>query len=698
MRLVKFRVTNFRSVTDSGWIDTDNITCLIGTNEAGKTNLLIPLWKLNPAKGGKIDPLADYPRKRYSDLRSKDTPKPVFIEAVFEISGELVTQISQKSGFSQEQVRTVWVSRDFNDDLKVVFPDATVPKGIPISKIIELWQAALVELRKINKLKTEEEACNKILLMLEQQIEKMNSENLSDYTLEQLSEMLKVIDSGIPEQHSKTSSFIPRVIKLQDDLKDLIGILSKPSPETFDEIKKLIINNLPRFVYYSNYGNLDSEIYLPHVITNMSRENLGPTQEAKTRTLKVLFEFVKLQPNEILELGRENTSQSSPLSEDEIKKTAEKKKERDVLLQSASAQLTDSFRKWWKQGTYRFRFAADGDHFRIWVSDEKRTDDIELESRSSGLQWFFSFYLIFLVESRNSHKNAILLLDEPGLTLHPIAQRDLSKFFESLSQTNQILYTAHSPFMVDPDQLDRVKAVFVDNNGATCVSADLKITDSQPQQSHSIYPVYAALGLSVSSTLLEGCQAVIVEGPSDQYYLTAIKNYLIGKGKITPAREMIFLPSGGVSGIKAIIPIVSAKSDDLPYVILDSDRNGIDAAKNLISNLYSGSKDHVINIDNLTGLSDSEIEDILPPELFADIVTKQFRGPEKDFSEYYVAGRPIVPQIEAYAAEYHIALPAGWKVEAAKSFKSRLQKNNDCVSQDTREVEIWHNLFKRLLS
>lgn len=46
MQLLKFRVTNFRSVEDSGWIDVDRVAAFIGVNESGKTNLLAPLWKL----------------------------------------------------------------------------------------------------------------------------------------------------------------------------------------------------------------------------------------------------------------------------------------------------------------------------------------------------------------------------------------------------------------------------------------------------------------------------------------------------------------------------------------------------------------------------------------------------------------------------------------------------------------------------
>jgi predicted ATP-dependent endonuclease of OLD family len=178
-----------------------------------------------------------------------------------------------------------------------------------------------------------------------------------------------------------------------------------------------------------------------------------------------------------------------------------------------------------------------------------------LENRSTGLQWFLSFYLVFLVESTETHKDAILLLDEAGLSLHAIAQQDLSKFFESLSLTNQIIYTTHSPFLVDSDHLDRVKAVYVDAQGATKVSADLRASERNPAQSQSIYPVHAALGLSVSTILLQGCQSIIVEGTSDQFYLSAIKNYLISKGSITPKRELLFVPAGGVKGITIMVPV-----------------------------------------------------------------------------------------------------------------------------------------------
>jgi hypothetical protein len=42
MKLIAFRIRNFRSIVDTGWqnISQDNITCLIGQNESGKTSVL----------------------------------------------------------------------------------------------------------------------------------------------------------------------------------------------------------------------------------------------------------------------------------------------------------------------------------------------------------------------------------------------------------------------------------------------------------------------------------------------------------------------------------------------------------------------------------------------------------------------------------------------------------------------------------
>src|ERR1700751_231186 len=124
MRLTKFKVTNFRSIEDSGWIDAGNVTALIGTNESGKTNVLMPLWKLKPAKDGEINPLADYPRKQYNEIRLMST-KPVFIQTYFEMTDDLCRQVARMTGASIEDVKSVSVSRDLGGGYYVSFPNAT---------------------------------------------------------------------------------------------------------------------------------------------------------------------------------------------------------------------------------------------------------------------------------------------------------------------------------------------------------------------------------------------------------------------------------------------------------------------------------------------------------------------------------------------------------------------------------------------
>lgn len=481
-----------------------------------------------------------------------------------------------------------------------------------------------------------------------------------------------------------------------DDLHALLATETAPSPSAVPGVKEAVLAALPKFVYYSNYGNLDSEIYLPHVVQNLSRSELGAKEAAKARTLRVLFRFVRLEPAEILTLGQDHKDPSRQPTETEIAAIAEKKRERSILLQSAGTDLTTKFKQWWKQGNYRFRFEADGDHFRIWVSDDRRPEEIELESRSTGLQWFLSFYLVFLVESQGgAHQSAILLLDEPGLSLHPLAQRDLAEFFNGLATTNQIVFTTHSPFLVDADRLDRVRKVYVDEDGTTRASPDLRKSSAKNAQAGAAYAVYSALNLNVSESLLLGCQPVVVEGASDQHYLTAIKVLLISQRLIAPARELVFPPGGGTKTLRITASILTGRDDELPFTLLDGDAMGVRMIKELSTNLYSADIQKLLCTDTYVGFAGSEVEDLFPPEMVADAVDRHLRSADLPFAEMLKAG-PIVPQIELWAKSQSVELEFGWKVEVAKRVKqSLLSKGMDAVGSS--RIGMWTTMFEDFL-
>lgn len=690
MKLVKFKVTNFRSVDDSGWIEADDVTVLIGTNESGKTNVILPLWKLNPAKEGAVIATSDYPRKSYNDFRTQE-PKPIFISAIFKLDDSFAKELSIKSGLPIDNFQEVQVSRRFDGTYLVSFVNVNILRTVKKEEIEKILIDAEAHLSEISALKSEEDI--KGLLISSLQTVRKSLQLFEEVGEEQIRGMLTTLSAVKTDTAPKSGGVVPCFLSIRSRIEALVTEITKKHPNDIEELKDLVISRLPKFVYYSTYGNLDSDIYLPHVINNMARTDLGIKEAAKARTLKVLFEFVNLSPQEILELGRDFKDPNRQPTSDEVAKIAEKKKERSILLQSASTMLTKQFREWWKQGEYRFRFEADGDHFRIWVSDDKRPEEIELEGRSTGLQWFLSFYLVFLVERADAHENAILLLDEPGLSLHPLAQQDLSKFFDGLAKDNQLIYTSHSPFLVEADRLDRARKVYISKDGVSKVTSDLRASDDESSQKGASYAVNAALGLSVAESLLLGCEPVIVEGPSDQHYLTAIKILLNSAGKLNIGRELLFPPAGGAKGVKVVANLLGSRDEQLPIALFDSDTLGDETVRSLRKDLYADFPKLVFQIDTFTGMAGSEIEDLIPSSLIITQLDKWQRGAAVPFSEKYISGMPIVPQIEKWSKEYNISLSSpGWKVDLAKRVKQQLISDGyGAIAPEY--IERWVELF-----
>lgn len=683
MKLTKFRVHNFRSIIDSTWIDCDNVTNIIGVNESGKSNALIALWKLNPAHDGQINLLEDLPRNEYAKLKN-DCEYTKFIEVYFELddSDYLLKELVDLTGHEAEELKLIYLSRFYSNKYYYSFPNEKTITALPANDLCELLKSSLSKIKEIepniNKEITYKSAVITALELVEKQLQDKNLLKKEEFN--EIKETLEITVE--PSANSKISPIIDNIQKKINEKLSAFNI----KPIKNDEVFKKLISSIPKFVYYSNYGNLDSEIYLPQVIENLKRTDITGVAAAKARTLKVLFQFIGLDPQEILELGQEPQN-TNP---EQIKDFAKKRDERTVLLNSASSKLTKSFKDWWKQGNYVFDLRADGKFFKIWVSDEKRPEKIELEARSTGLQWFLSFYLIFLVETQNTLKNSILLLDEAGLSLHPLAQKDLLNFFKSLSEKNQIIHTTHSPFLVDTDNIDNVKIAYVNEDGQTMLSNNLR-ANSDPKKSTSIYAVHAALGLSVSDILLNGCTPVIVEGPSDQYYFNAIKNYLISNGKFKSTKEIVFMPAGGVKGVSAIASIISA-NNELPFVILDADSSGQSFKNKLLKELYKDEPGKIISLDDIANKENIEVEDIIPYKCLDKAINKFFNNIDDfDFEDSYNEDEPIIPQIEAAATKYSISLPKGYKIELAKFAKNKILK----LTEGHDFESLWAKIFDK---
>ena len=686
MKLIRFRVTNFRSIKDSTWIDCSDVTNIIGINEAGKSNALLALWKFNPTDKAEINLLEDLPRNEYSSLKNSCQELP-FIEVIFRLEDddELLKKLIKITGRRKEELSEIHIKRFYSGEYSYEFPHEETITELPSKEFITFIEEKTNAISKIStESKVEKHYKATVESILNCYIDELQQIVMIDKNL--LQEFISNTENtgAKPSAKSEIQPIVNDVLKY---FREQMELLSRPQIRC-DEVWQQVFSLMPNFVYYSNYGNLDTEIYLPHVIDNLERNDIAGAVAAKVRTLKVLFDFIGLNPKEILELGND----SANLSQDEIEKFNKKKEERTVLLNSASSKLTKEFKQWWKQGNYVFDLRADGKFFKIWVSDEKRPEKVVLEARSTGLQWFLSFYLVFLTQTKTNLKNTIILLDEAGLSLHPLAQKDLLAFFKNLATTNQIIHTTHSPFLVDTNNIDSVKIAYIDNDGYTVISNDLR-ANSDPKRDTSVYAVHAALGLSVSDIMINGCQPVIVEGASDQYYLNAIKTYLIASGLFKPSKDIVFMPAGGVKGVSAIASIVSAKGE-LPYVIIDGDTSGTSFKDKLKKDLYKDEEHKLICLkDFVEGLEAVEIEDIIPFSCISKAIDRLFRSVDDfEFDEVYDSKKPLLSQIEEYAQMNRVQLPKGYKVEIAKFAKQKIIN----MSEKEKEVDVWIKIFEQI--
>jgi len=329
------------------------------------------------------------------------------------------------------------------------------------------------------------------------------------------------------------------------------------------------------------------------------------------RTQLALFEWAHLDAAELQRLGL-------PRQTNEAQELVERRKdERARLLESASYQLSGDWVDWWDQRTHILDITADGDELELRVSDNVNPWKIPFGERSRGFQWFFSFYLTFLVESGKAHRGAIILLDEPGLHLHPTAQEKLLAFFQRISKKNQIIYSSHSMFMVDPNHVDNVRTVYLlakdaDNPKSRAYTHVAEGAEPEGDR-ETLLPMQAAGAYRLAQTVFLGKRALIVEGISDYWLLKSLSHHLQEHGGGELHEDTLVLWAGGTSHILPLASVMAAREQMGPNrmaVLLDSDRPGLEKAKKLVEIMAHG-QDSVMLLGEATGIPKAQGEDLV---------------------------------------------------------------------------------------
>ena len=655
MKLIakQFQVLNYRNIDDSGWIPLERVTAFVGRNESGKTALLKALHKFNPAIEESYNAQREFPRDRFTAEYRDDKNWPV-CRVEFELSDEFREDLGDLLN-GAEVPQTAILTRSYDGYLEIEY-DTEVPDD-PVDPE-ELTKALDVFANGARRLATPSENPTEIPTILVNWADGMKDAvgELQDLRTEEGVELLVQVRKEANEHAQPLSADLVEV--LLEKVEELRGRANTKT--VLEQLNEAIEDELPVFIYFEDYGILDSAVYLPRFLEDLSTDPEDP----RIRTIDAMFKHVQLTAAEVADLGQEKTaaaqSAGQTVTEDTIQSDQERKEFRSVKLNSASLDISNKFSQWFGQRQHKIKYQADGQYFRIWVSDDRRPDvDIELESRGRGFQWFFSFYLVFLVESDEGHKDAILLLDEPGLHLHPTAQQELISFFENLAKDNPLIYTTHSPFLIDGERIHRIRPVTEDDTGHSRISVY-----SWPKDRETIFPLQAAAGYAMVRGLFQHKKNVLVEGLTDYLYLHGLNLCCHARGRKGLPEDIYITPCGGTKMVGHIASLFLGQ-EVRPVVLLDGDDAGRARRDALMRELYAGHERAVLMLGDVLGKEKCETEDIIGEATILPVL-KEVVGKVSLNQDDRSSKGSLVDQIKSAAMRHGVELPDGWKPEVAR--------------------------------
>ncbi|HEC44770.1 MAG TPA: hypothetical protein ENI20_18285 [Bacteroides sp.] len=207
-------------------------------------------------------------------------------------------------------------------------------------------------------------------------------------------------------------------------------------------------------------------------------------------------------------------------------------------------------------------------YLEFWIKDEQ--ERLYPKQRSRGVRWFLSFYLELKANAiENSEKSRVFLIDEPGLSLHARAQEDVLSVFEDIKEDIQIIYSTHSPHLININKLYRLlavqRAVEDDMKSETVIFDPRSLNEASTD---TLSPIYTLMGTKLSDhQFVKKKNNVIVEDTPTYYYLSTIFR-LVGYKK-----DLYFLPATEVNNVPTLVNLLMGWRLDF-LVLLDDDPDG----------------------------------------------------------------------------------------------------------------------------
>jgi len=642
MLLKSARINNFRCIDDSTEFSLHNVTCLVGKNESGKTAILKALYRIKPDNEKEIFKLAiDYPKREWKpSLPIPDDP--------------IITTVWQLESIDKQNIDTYFGK------------DVIVSDLVKVMKGYENERSYILE---VNEQKFVKHLIDKYQIKLDE------ASSISS---------LDLLKSYIIGLEPKTAEQSELLVKLTKEFGD--GLVSA--------VTKYIDDLLPTFLYFDQYTRLPGNVSITEFNDKRTRGVLSDND-------RIFLALMALAGTDIDSITNAKTFE-----------------EFNSSMKAISNQISDQIFGYWTQNKHldvelKFDMARAGDTppfntgfvFRTRINNRRHRADTSFDERSSGFVWFFSFLVYFQQLKETYKKKLIILLDEPGLTLHSRAQSDLLRYFnEKLKPDYQIVYTTHSPFMIDTDNILSARTVEdvvtfdkktrEEKLEGTKVSE--KVLSSDPD---TVSPLQKALDYELTQSLFIGKNNILVEGPSDYLYLKWFSQLLQKNGKTGLDYRWTISIVGGIDKIPGYVSLFNANL--LHIVALIDVQSG---HKQKIENLRKTLRDkHLILATDYSFKKEADLEDVFGNEFYISLINEAYRLQNGfEIKENIISNKTtnrIITDVEDYfrtlpasVQEYDHFFPSQYLYEQANV--ERLKGVEEALENMEKLISVMNSLLK----
>jgi predicted ATP-dependent endonuclease of OLD family len=557
MRLKTVQINKFKHILNSSEVDIDeHITCLVGKNESGKSAFLEALRRLKPAQGAvEFDSPKHYPawlekkHRREAKAKGEDIESTIPISATFDIERRDHEAVENIFGPGVLLSKQYTYERRYNNNVQGRFnTDEAKAVGNFLSANDDGGLAT-------DRLRSD------TFDQLREKLEE-NADDAEENVVERLKNIRRALEALLPKKAAMRSV-----------------------------IQGILADRVPKFFYYSDYSSLPSRVPIKRLL--IADPN---TLDENDQTALALLQLAEFEKEHLLDPDYET-----------------RKRE----LENTANELTREVLTYWSTNTHlrvlidlslKKEPTGNGqttviDELHIRMYDDKHMLSLPFDERSSGFRWFFSFLTAF---SRYEYDDTpvIILLDEPALGLHAKAQKDFLRFIEErLSQRCQVIYTTHSPFMIQPDRLERTR--LIEDKGlerGSVVTSDVLATDRD-----TLFPLQSALGYDIAQHLFIAKDNLVLEGPSDFIYLDTISGYLKSLGRTGLNDRWSMMPIGGADVIPAFVALLGNHLD--VTVLVDARKEGHQKLNALAQAGFLTDK-RIVTVGEITGAVMADIEDL----------------------------------------------------------------------------------------